>query len=116
MTPPKVSLALNREEPESEEQRRGATQERFQPLGDRGGVRRVRSLAFEARQLSVIQEELDQIHERRQARAVTSRETNSRSPIFQQEEDVTLYGGIPFSLDRPSREASTWRYIRGSTE
>ena len=37
--------------------------------------------AFEARQLSVIHEELDQNYERRQAPAVTSREANSRSRV-----------------------------------
>ncbi len=37
--------------------------------------------AFEARQLTVIQEELDQNHERRQAPAVTSREPASRSRV-----------------------------------
>ena len=36
-----------REEPEAEEDRRGATEERFQAFGDRGGVRRVRSLSEE---------------------------------------------------------------------
>ena len=37
--------------------------------------------AFEARQLSVIREELDQNHERRQAPAIPSREANPRSRV-----------------------------------
>ena len=45
--------------------------------------------AFEARQLSVSREELDQNHERRQAPAIPSREANPRSRVSQQEPDVT---------------------------
>ena len=45
--PPERRGQPGREEPEAEEDRRGATEERFQAFGDRGGIRRVRSLSEE---------------------------------------------------------------------